>query len=361
MFVVSEIPIKMKFLIIRRDNIGDLVCTTPLIHALRERFPTAQIDALVNSYNHPVLENNPDLNHVYAYTKASHREVHETVLGVYWRRFKLLLALRREHYDYVVLANSSYFARPLQLARFIKAKNTIGFTPTGAPVDGITLPVSIEAAEATELTAKRKPLHEVEKVFHLLSVLNINGTPPKLQLRAQPAAHSQGLLRTFIEEFPAKHLIAIHISSRKLPQRWSAENFSSLMHLLNQQGNYRFLLLWSPGAENNPRHPGDDDKAALIIAATRDLPVLAYPTEKLSELINALALCQAMVCSDGGAMHIGAGLGLPMVCFFGNSDPDAWHPWGVAHEVLRKPSQEVNDISALEAAEAFARLKVMLV
>ena len=36
-------------LIIRHNNIGDLVSTTPLIWALRERFPAARIDALVNS------------------------------------------------------------------------------------------------------------------------------------------------------------------------------------------------------------------------------------------------------------------------------------------------------------------------
>lgn len=29
------------FLVIRRDNIGDLVCTTALLHALRERFADA--------------------------------------------------------------------------------------------------------------------------------------------------------------------------------------------------------------------------------------------------------------------------------------------------------------------------------
>ena len=37
------------FLVIRRDNIGDLVCTTPLFEALRLRFPSARIDALTNS------------------------------------------------------------------------------------------------------------------------------------------------------------------------------------------------------------------------------------------------------------------------------------------------------------------------
>ena len=38
-----------QILVIRRDNIGDLVCTTPLFTALRRRFPDAWIGAFVNS------------------------------------------------------------------------------------------------------------------------------------------------------------------------------------------------------------------------------------------------------------------------------------------------------------------------
>ena len=56
-------------LVIRRDNIGDLVCTTPLITALRQRFPKAWIGALVNSYNARVLDGNPDQDEVFIYTK----------------------------------------------------------------------------------------------------------------------------------------------------------------------------------------------------------------------------------------------------------------------------------------------------
>ena len=71
-----------KFLVIRRDNIGDLVCTTPLIHALRIAYPKAQLCVLVNSYNRPVVENHPDIDTVYAYTKAKHREPgHPDVTG----------------------------------------------------------------------------------------------------------------------------------------------------------------------------------------------------------------------------------------------------------------------------------------
>lgn len=64
----------MKVLVVRRDNIGDLVCTTPLFTALRRRYPQAWIGALVNSYNAPVLERNPDVNEVFAYTKLKHLE-----------------------------------------------------------------------------------------------------------------------------------------------------------------------------------------------------------------------------------------------------------------------------------------------
>lgn len=53
-----------RILVIRRDNIGDLVCTIPMISALRQRFPEAYPAALVNSYNAPVLANNPELNAV---------------------------------------------------------------------------------------------------------------------------------------------------------------------------------------------------------------------------------------------------------------------------------------------------------
>ncbi len=128
------------------------------------------------------------------------------------------------------------------------------------------------------------------------------------------------------------------------------------MRDLYSKYNAQFLLFWSPGDEHNPHHPGDDRKAAEIMEAVKDLPVLAYPTEKLEELIGAISVCDAMICSDGGAMHVGAGLGKPIVCFFGNSDAAVWHPWGVPYELLQKESRNVADISAEEALQAFERL-----
>ncbi|MRJ06235.1 MAG: heptosyltransferase, partial [Epsilonproteobacteria bacterium] len=38
----------MKILLVRNDRLGNLICTTPVIEALRRHYPTAQIDIVVN-------------------------------------------------------------------------------------------------------------------------------------------------------------------------------------------------------------------------------------------------------------------------------------------------------------------------
>ena len=95
-----------KILIIRRDNIGDLLCTTPAIAALRRRYPRAHIAALVNSYNAPVLANNPDIDKVYAYTKAKHSG--GFALTAWWHEWRVYRHLRRERFDLIIHANPSF-------------------------------------------------------------------------------------------------------------------------------------------------------------------------------------------------------------------------------------------------------------
>jgi heptosyltransferase-3 len=110
-----------KILVIRRDNIGDLVCTTPLISALRRRFPQGWLGALVNSYNAPVLDGNPDLDEVFVYTKAKHRGDGESLPGILWRRLKMMRRLRAMELDDVIIATTSPQPRVVALARWLTA------------------------------------------------------------------------------------------------------------------------------------------------------------------------------------------------------------------------------------------------
>lgn len=338
-------------LVIRRDNIGDLVCTTPLIHALRERYPQARIDALVNSYNLPVVMHNPDLDHVYAYTKGKHRAEGESLFGVTWKRICLMWQLRAVHYDLVVLANGGCLDRPLRLARLIRPAHVLGFRKAG--VSGVEM---IDLAVDVPATCEG---HEVEALFGLLQPLGIGGVPGPLVLRPEPAqlVRAEQAITGCTWYQRERPTIAVHISARKPSQRWPVERFVEVMRTLAATHDAQFMLFWAPGDEDNPMHPGDDRKAQAIISGLpTGFPLLPWPTHTLQELIGGLAVCKGMLCSDGGAMHVGAALGLPIACFFGQSDATHWRPWGVPFRVMQPESREVEDIGVGAAAEAMAAL-----
>ena len=309
-----------KILVIRSDNIGDLVCTTPLIGALRRRFPRAHIAALVNTYNRQVLEGHPALNAVYAYAKAKHRSPGQGLASVYWDKLVLMRKLRAQRFDYVLLASPHPGASALRLARWIAPAHIAGYADPKGLVD---LALPHDAAGA---------MHEVEDVFRLAQLFGIEGAPGKLSMAVDAAARERASA-ALGARVPGRKLIALHISARKPSQRWPSERFAELMQALS--GEARFLLLWSPGATDHPQHPGDDAKAQTIMRAAGRLPLVAYPTHELRDLAAALSLADYVICSDGGAMHIAAALGKPILCFFGDSDATRWHPWGVPYRLLQ--------------------------
>lgn len=321
-----------KILVIRRDNIGDLVCTTPLLAALRARFPQAWIGVLCNSYNAPVLAGNPDIDEAFVYTKAKHRGHGESLLGILWRRVAMMRRLRRMGLDDVIVATTSPQPRVVQQARWLRPKRIVSFGDTAN--GDCMLPLDSDGR------------HEVEDVFRIAALYGIDGAPPPCRVAA-PAGQAA----------MAPLTVGIHISARKPSQRWPVERFAELMQALAATAPLRFRLLWSPGADDNPLHPGDDAKAAAIRARCGGLALEARPTAQLSDLIGELAACHAVICADGGAMHLAAGLGKPIVCLFGNSGAARWRPWGVPYRLLQKPSLEVADIGVAEVVAAFNDLR----
>ncbi|MCX8017220.1 MAG: hypothetical protein N2690_04890, partial [Rhodocyclaceae bacterium] len=198
--------------------------------------------------------------------------------------------------------------------------------------------------------------HEVEITFRLAEAMGIEADPGPLIVRSAP--QQENALRAALQLPQDGATLAVHISARKAKQRWPIEHYAALIRQVVEHRLFkRILLFWAPGPANDPLHPGDDEKAHALLAALGNLPVLPLPTRTLPQLIAGLALADYVVCSDGGAMHIAAGLGKPIVCFFGNSSAERWHPWGVSYELLQKPSQDVADISVDEAVAAVERLR----
>jgi ADP-heptose:LPS heptosyltransferase len=336
-----------RILVIRRDNIGDLVCTTPLIFALRERYPGAHIAALVNTYNEAVLAGNPALNAIHAYEKGKHRGQSRSLFSVYAERLRLFARLRRDRFDYAILATPGFAPRSLRLARVIGARHILGYTEDGKAHTHLDIALPYDSGTRA---------HEVEQVFALLKALGIGGPPPAPRVFAQAEERSR-VAEELSRLGNGSPVVGVHISARKKSQQWSAENFASLICAIGARRAARFLLLWAPGDPNNPRHPGDDDKARTVVQRCSGLAVLPCPTMTLDRLIAALSLCDVVVCADGGAMHLAAALGKRILCFFGDSGPERWRPWNVPHELLQPQSRDLKDLSVAEAVAGFERLE----
>jgi len=336
----------MKVLVVRRDNIGDLVCTTPLFSALRRQFPQGWIGALVNSYNAPVLDRNPDLDGVMAYTKLKHLAGGQGALAALGSRLAMLWRLRRMRLDAVVLATPDFVPRLARLARWLAPRQVVGFSD-GSRSAARMLDWSVPVADM-------QGLHEVERVFSLAARFGIAGKAPALRLTPDPQ-----LVRKAAGGFDAgpRLKVAVHITARRPKQRWPAERFAELIARVHARHDASVMLLWFSGALDDPRHPGDNDKAREVqrLLAGK-APLVAYGTGQLPELIGALAACDVVITPDGGALHLAAGLGKPVVALFGDSAPERWRPWGVAQRVLQPRTRDVADLSVAEVADAFADL-----
>lgn len=346
------LPKITRILIIRRDNIGDLVCTTPAIGALRQHYPDAEIAALVNSYNADVLCGNPNLDHVFVYQKLKHAGGFASRLKAMAERLKLIAQLRRWKPDVTILAKASYERHGLNFARQIGAKNIIGYVPAdlsqakGLP--DIQLPTPAFTA-----------LHEVEAVNQLLAPLGINDALGPLQVF--PDASAVAALNARIPA--ATKRIALHISAREPERRWGVANFMVLtQHILATQPDTQILLFWSPGKADDPQHPGDDEAAVRLIETVQSDRLIPMPTQNLTELIAALSLCDLFIGTDGGAMHLVVALDKKILALFENLPGKLhhWYPWRAPNQVVHSADAKKPEIAQINQAQVREALSLLV-
>lgn len=340
-----------RILVVRRDNIGDLICTTPALSALRRRYPNAKIAALVNSYNAEVIKNNVNLDHVFVYKKIKH------VPGLFGRfkaileRLALIVRLRFWRPDVAILAKSCYEKHGLNFVRLIGAKCVIGYEPQD--------PVRVKKMPDIQIPIpKFEYLHEVEAVNRLLAPLGICDALGPLEVSLDRQALSR--VKQMIPDASVR--IALHISAREIERRWGVDNFVDLINdILTNNRHVQVLLLWAPGGLDNVKHPGGDEDAEQIIKAVKNERLVPVETHGLQELVAVISLCEIFIGADGGAMHVAAACNKKILALF-EALPNklkCWYPWQVTHRIVcsqRQGSPEVSHISLRQVLVALREL-----
>jgi ADP-heptose:LPS heptosyltransferase len=167
-------------------------------------------------------------------------------------------------------------------------------------------------------------------------------------MRLFPVPALQERLRSRIGPGP---VVAIHISARQAIRRWPIERYADLMRHIGKER--KVMLLWAPGPASDPRHPGDDGLAGEFPPLDN---VAKVETPDLATLVAALSLADLVICPDGGAMHIAAALGKPVVALWADSPVERWRPWRVPHRVVRPESKNLADLPLGPVLDAYAAL-----
>jgi heptosyltransferase-2 len=107
-------------------------------------------------------------------------------------------------------------------------------------------------------------------------------------------------------------------------KRWPPERYGALGDLLAARGLACAVVIG----------PGEEALGAAVSAAARArLPVLGADLDPL-ELAALLSCARVVVANDSGPMHLAAAVGVPVVAFFGPTDPGRTAPSGSPARVL---------------------------
>ncbi|PVZ83747.1 ADP-heptose--LPS heptosyltransferase [Serratia sp. S1B] len=328
-------------LIIRRDNIGDLVCATPLIEGVKIAYPDAKLYLLINKVSQDVVTHNPHLEKVFVYKKAKHKAKNETTLGVHFQRLMMFWQLRKIKFDAVILANPAPCKYSLRMAKIIGAKNIIG-----ADLGNQEIP---HPFKATNFHGE----HQVERTFSYLSAITdkaIPIPPVRVYLTDEERHIAKQRLKTLLPA-STEHLYAVHFSNRRAKSSWPLERYAEIIRRLTADPHTSVLIFWSPPGTLAPDDIGDDKRAEQLLMQCQNSRVALYPTASVRELLAGFDLCDLVLCSDGGQMHLAAALNKKQVVFFGETKPAEWHPWSGDYQVIQAKSGHCADISVEEVWE----------
>ena len=304
-----------RILIVRLSALGDIVHALPVLVRLRQAFPEAQIDWLVEENYAPTLTLATGLTRRVIVRARNDRELPDAVMFAtglgYVRAAKFLRAQRYDAaLDLQGLLKSAVWARASG------AQRVIGF-------DRDHLREPLAASFYTDTALPDVSGHVIRKNLSILQSLQIEPGPPELSVA--PHATPE-IIRTIQTAGGADGYVVINPGAAWPNKCWPPDRFAALAKLLRDRTGLHSLVTWGP----KERALADAVSRASGGAAT---PAPATSVSDLAALMRSAAL---VISGDTGPLHIGAAVGAPIVGLFGPTRPERNGPWEPRDEVLSR-------------------------
>lgn len=297
---MSELEGINRILIVRLAPLGETVLTTPVIRALRNRFPDTYIAYMAAPTREDLVLANPHLDTVLTYPTSVP---------------KLMYQLVRERFQMAVVLQPTF---RLVLHTFLaRIPFRVGFeTNTG----GRRL-LSVAVPNNTHQ-------HETWRYLDVVRALGVEG-----ELDDEPEVFvsdaARGWANRFLEKWKiddGRAVIGLNPGAATTYRRWQGENFAIVGDKLRQVYDAHIVITAGPR----------EGQLANQIANQMARPPVTVNNTTPMQLAALLQRCRLYISNDTGPMHLSTAVKTPTVALFGASNPLQWGPPWEKHTIIAR-------------------------
>ncbi|QYN31898.1 glycosyltransferase family 9 protein [Pseudonocardia sp. DSM 110487] len=302
-----------RVLVVRADNIGDVVTTTPALRALRAAAPDAAIDLLASPAGSAVVPMIPELDGVLV-TSASWQQLPGASAADEHAERALLERVAVAGYD-VLLVFTSFSQSPWPVAHL-----------------GLLAGIGTRVAHSREfggavathwVTPPPDATHQVDRALHLLAAVGVPHRGRETALSVPAAARRDAAALA-----PGRPFAVLAPGASCAARRYPAQRFGAAAAEIARAG----LPVLVAGSE--PETP----LVARVAAAAGQPDVTPVPPVPLPVFTALIARAAVAVTNNSGGMHLADAVRTPVaVTYAGTERPEELRPRGTRATLLGRP------------------------
>lgn len=299
-----------RILVAQTSFLGDVVLTTPLIAALRRRFPGASLAVLCTPRGKDILAGNPDIDEIITLEKKRDG-------GRNANLFRKAAELRARRFTIAVSPHKSL--RTALLLSLARIPLRIGFRQSA----GWFL-----YHRRVDRDAVR---HDVERNLSLVEALGVDARACGRDLHIDTTADARQTVARIFSDLGIsddRMVVGVNPGSTWATKRWTVVGYAELCAALRRRYDAQIVLFGGPE---------DRDTVDAIIERTGGGVTSLVGHIGLKELAAAIERCRVFVTNDSGPMHVAVARGVPVVAVFCATTPSlGFYPYSSRAVVVEK-------------------------
>lgn len=300
-----------RVLLVRLGALGDIVHALPVFGALRDEFPLAQIDWIVDARYADILNHVEGLSRRLVIRASAASSTRDVVSFGGTRGFlSAWRYMRRQRYE--VAIDLQGLLKSAALARLSGARRVIGFT-------AVQLREPQAAWFYNERVSAAADAHVIGKNLAVLSAFGIPEHGPRFPLRVPPSRLADEMARV-VADTGHDRFAVMNPGGGWPNKRWPAARFGELAARLWAEWRIPSFVLWGRGEE-----PMAETAVKHSLGAASRLPATT-----LADVLAIASRAALMVSGDTGPLHLATALGTPVVGLYGPTWPSRNGPWQAA-------------------------------